>query len=81
MIQSTVFLDAADLADLETTGTLEFSLGDQRFELHTGPRPTADPYAVRVTPEELAALHTTGEVAFRRPWGRLVLSMVTEAAR
>lgn len=80
-LQSTVILDKRDLAELTRTGRLEFRLGDQDFELHTGPRPSAVPYAIRVTPEHLEALRTTGEIAFRRPWGRLVVAMTMEAAR
>jgi hypothetical protein len=78
-MNSTVFLDAADLADLETFGVLSFPLGDQQFELHTRPRPDAPPTAIRITPEHLEALRTSGEVAFRRPWGRLVVSMALPA--
>jgi hypothetical protein len=81
MIQSDVFLDATDLTELTDTGTLGFALGDRQFELHTRPRPTTDSYAVRVTPEYLDALRTGGEITFRRPWGRLVVAMATEAAR
>lgn len=80
-VSSRLFLDAADLAELTETGALWFSLGDRRFELHTRPRPTTEPYAIRVTAEHLEALRTTGEIAFRRPWGRLAVSMTLEEAR
>lgn len=79
-IQSTVFLDRDDLTELEHSGTLAFSLGDRRFELHTCPCPPADPYAIRVTPEHLDSLRTAGRVEFRRTWGRLAVEM-TEASR
>lgn len=80
-MNASVFLDAFDLTELTDTGVLHFTLGNQRFELHTGSRPTAEPYAIRVTPEHLEALRTSGEIAFRRPWGRLTVALTLEAVR
>ena len=74
-MNTTVTLDADDLAELTTTGSLWFPLGDRRIELHTKPRPTADPLAIRVKSEHLKTLHEHGQIAFRRDWGRIVLTL------
>ena len=74
-MNTTVALDADDLTELTNTGTLWFPLGNQRIELHTQPRPDADPLAIQVKPEHLEALHEHGQVAFRRDWGRIVLTL------
>jgi hypothetical protein len=74
-LNATIALDADDLHTLAETGTLWFPLGDQTVQLHTRPRPTTDPLAIRVTDAHLDALREHGQVTFRRDWGRIVVTL------
>jgi len=80
-LQSRLELDRFDLAKLADTGMLRFRLGDQDFELRTGPRPDDRPYSIRLEAKHLESLRCDAAVKFRRPWGTLTVALAEGVAR
>jgi hypothetical protein len=80
MKQHTIAVDSLDLHALTATGSLRFPFDGGELELHTGsPQWHGYGHTVEVTDEHLATLREHGWVDFLTGFGRVVLSLETEA--